>query len=118
MSETASEQVDRLAQTIMEICPDEIGVGDPDHGEGAVDVAIRLIQRTHVQDQMRASAAEIVPCISRADGERQGHILDWRADMEQLGEYRRSGGTFGVCTRCAETAMQPVWLAYFASARP
>ena len=41
----AEQQTTRLANYLMEAWPDEIGAGDPVHGEGAVDVAIRLLKR-------------------------------------------------------------------------
>ena len=39
------DQIDLLANYIMAHCPFEIGGGDPRHGEGAVEVAIRLMGR-------------------------------------------------------------------------
>jgi len=43
LERSCKEQIDDLAKFIMRVCPDEIGVGDPVHGESAVEVAIRLI---------------------------------------------------------------------------
>lgn len=41
--QVTSSEVDRLAQFILANYSHEIGRGDPAHGEGAVDVAIRLL---------------------------------------------------------------------------
>ena len=41
MSETAQQQIDRLARFIMEEVP-----GEPSQSEGAIDTAIRLIRAT------------------------------------------------------------------------
>jgi hypothetical protein len=47
---TYKEEVDRLADYLMEAWPHEIGQGDPAHGESAVDVAIRLLKRLEAYD--------------------------------------------------------------------
>ncbi len=36
-------EIDRLAAFMLEYYPHEMGVGDPVHGESAVDMAIRLL---------------------------------------------------------------------------
>ena len=41
----AETQTGLLANYIMAHCPFEIGRGDPEHGEDAVEVAVRLMQR-------------------------------------------------------------------------
>lgn len=38
-------EIDKLGNYILANCPDEIGKGNPVHGESAADVAIRLIER-------------------------------------------------------------------------
>lgn len=45
MTDDTRDQIGRLADYLMSHFPDEIGAGDPVHGEGAVDVAIRLLSR-------------------------------------------------------------------------
>lgn len=43
--ETQLSEVQRLANWLMKNFSNEIGAGDPKHGESAVDVAIRLLQQ-------------------------------------------------------------------------
>lgn len=50
VSESLESQVNRLADAILAMYPDEPGRGDPVHGEGAVDVAIRLLTRHKAED--------------------------------------------------------------------
>jgi len=38
-----NKEIDRLADFLLKHYSDEIGKGDPVHGESAVDVAIRLL---------------------------------------------------------------------------
>jgi len=48
--ESAKSEIERLASFILKYYSDEIGKGDFQHGESAVDVAIRLMTR-HIQPQ-------------------------------------------------------------------
>jgi hypothetical protein len=40
-----NNEIDRLAQYLLINHPDEIGKGNPVHGESAVDIAIRLLSK-------------------------------------------------------------------------
>lgn len=58
MMATASDEISRLANYLMETWPDEIGGGDPIRSESAVDVAIRLLNRLKaVEEMIRGLAA-------------------------------------------------------------
>ena len=41
----AEQEIDRLATFLLTNYPDELGKGDPENGESAVDVAIRLLTK-------------------------------------------------------------------------
>lgn len=45
----AEEEIGRLADFFLKNYPDDIGVGDPAHGESAVDMAIRLLTKTTIE---------------------------------------------------------------------
>jgi len=44
-------QIDKLAKCILEHYQHEIGAGNPVHGEGACEVAVRLLERQALQPQ-------------------------------------------------------------------
>ena len=46
-------EIDRLANYLLTTWSSEIGVGDPIHGESAVDVAIRLLERLFIVEILR-----------------------------------------------------------------
>jgi len=48
---SAKTEIDKLASYILAVWADEIGAGDPIHGESAVDVAIRLLERQKEERQ-------------------------------------------------------------------
>ena len=51
-------QVDRLGNCVMKHFSREIGMGDPVHGEGACDVAVRMLQRyAGTLDEMKEAGA-------------------------------------------------------------
>jgi len=49
----ARAEIDRLAEFLMRYYQDDIGTGDPVHGESAVDVAIRLLSENIVRQIVR-----------------------------------------------------------------
>jgi hypothetical protein len=43
--EACVNEIQKLSSWILKNCPKEIGKGDPKHGESAVEVAIRLMNK-------------------------------------------------------------------------
>lgn len=59
-AESLYSQIDRLARCILEVFPDEPGKGPLPWGEGAVDVAIRLIRRLKEVEQERSKLYRLI----------------------------------------------------------
>ena len=64
-TEICCREIDRLASWILSCYPEEIGRGDPVHGESAVDVALRLLERLRKLEKVAKKAEVLVNAIRR-----------------------------------------------------